>query len=157
MEPDYGILLHALTSRFGPRLKTVVLFGSRARNEAGLESDHDIFIVVEDLPEDPLGRARETRGALLPYLADLPGAINLHAKTPAEFEDDLTPLFLDVVVDGICLSGEDYFEPLRQKGLAALTSSGMERRRIGGSLFWMLSGNGPRNWELTWDGYRERN
>ncbi len=142
-------------SRFGPRLKTVVLFGSRARNEAAPESDHDIFIVVEDLPADPLSRVRETRGALEPYLADLPGTINLRAKTPAEFQADLTPLFLDVVVNGICLLGEAYFEPLRQKGLAALASSGMERKRIGRSLFWMLSGNGPRNWELTWDGYRE--
>jgi hypothetical protein len=32
----------------------------------------------------------------------------------------------------------------------------MKRTRVGGSLFWMLPGGGPRNWELTWEGYRER-
>ena len=156
MDADYEILLRALKDRFGPRLKAAVLFGSRARDEATPDSDHDIFIVVEDLAADPLGRARQARGALAPYLADLPGAINLHAKTPSEFEADLTPLSLDIVVDGICLFGAEYFEPLRLKGLAALASSGMERKHIGRSLFWMLPGTGARNWELTWEGYRER-
>ena len=144
MHAHYRILLQALTCRFATRLKTVVLFGSRARNEAAPESDHDGFIVVEDLPADPLSRVRETRGAMAPHLADLPGVINLNSKTPAEFQADLTPPFLDVVVDGICLFGKEYFEPLRQKGLAALASSGMERKRIGRSLFWMLRGNGTR-------------
>jgi hypothetical protein len=133
-----------------------VLFGSRARGEASTDSDHDIFVVAEDLPSDPLGRAKQVRGILIICLADLPGAMNLRAKTPLEFEADLTPLVLDICVDGICLYGEGYFEPLRSKGLAALRSSGMKRTRMHGSLFWMLPGGGPRNWEMTWDGYRER-
>ena len=156
MTTEYTILLQALTSAFGSRLKTIVLFGSRARGEAGPGSDHDIFVVAEDLPVDPLARTRRVRGALLPWLADLPGAMNLHAKTPSEFEADLTPLVLDICVDGICLYGEEYFEPLRGRCLAALSSSGMKRTRVGGSLFWMLPGGGPRNWELTWEAYRER-
>jgi predicted nucleotidyltransferase len=156
MTSDYTHLLQSLSATFGSRLKTLVLFGSRARGEAAPDSDHDIFIVAEDLPPDPLGRTRHVRGALIHCLADLPGAMNLHAKTPLEFEADLTPLYLDICVDGICLYGEGYFEPLRGKGLAALGASGMKRRRVGGSLFWMLPDGGPRNWELTWDGYRER-
>jgi uncharacterized protein len=156
MSEEYRTLLEALSSRFGSRLKTVVLFGSRARGEASPGSDHDFFVVVEGLPADPLGRTRLVRGTLTPCLARLPGAINLHAKTPSEFEADLTPLYLDVCVDGICLLGEDYFQPLRERALAALAASGMKRKRIGRTLFWMLQGVGPHNWELTWDGYRER-
>ena len=156
MDTPYSILLQALSTRFGSRLKTVVLFGSRARGEASPDSDHDIFIVAEGLPADPLGRARQLRGALIDCLANLPGAINLHGKTPLEFEADLTPLYLDICVDGICMHGEEYFEPLRQRALAALASSGMERMRVGGNLFWMFPGGGARDWELTWDGYRER-
>jgi len=152
----YATLLQALTISFGSRLKTIVLFGSRARGESSPESDHDIFVVLEGLPAEPMNRAREVRGAISDCLADLPGAINLHAKTTLEFEADLTPLYLDICADGICLYGEDYFEPLRQKGLTALASAGMTRRRVGGSLFWMFSDGAARNWELTWDGYRER-
>ena len=156
MDGGYSTLLRALLSSFGSRLKTVVLFGSRARGEASTNSDHDIFVVLEDLSGDPIARTKQVRRALITCLASLPGAVNLHAKTPSEFEADLTPLYLDVCVDGICLFGEDYFEPLRQRCLAALASSGMKRKRVGGSLFWMLPKDGARNWELTWDGYRER-
>lgn len=152
----YARIVDALAGFFGKRLRTVVLFGSRARGDALPESDHDLFIVAEGLPTEPLERVRETRGALMSALPDLPGAVNLHARTPEEFEEDLTPLYLDVIVDGICLYGQDYFEPMRRKGLAALESSGMHRTRTGRTLFWMLPGNRPRNWELTWDGYRER-
>ena len=155
MDSRYDVLLHALLSAYGARLKTVVLFGSRARGEASPHSDHDIFAVIEGLPSDALARAREVRMTLLDCLADLPGAMGLHARTPAEFEADLTPLYLDVCADGICLLGDDYFEPFRRRGLAALAASGMKRERVGGTLFWMLPGNGPKNWELTWDGYRE--
>jgi predicted nucleotidyltransferase len=156
MVRPYDTLLQALSSSFGPRLKAVVLFGSRARGEASQDSDHDIFVVVQGLQADPLARAREVRGTLSHCLGNLPGSINLHAKTPPEFEADLTPLYLEICVDGICLLGEDYFEPLRKRGLAALASSGMKRSRVGSSLFWMFPDGGARNWELTWDGYRER-
>ena len=155
MDSRYDVLLHALLSAYGARLKTVVLFGSRARGEASPHSDHDIFAVIEGLPSDALARAREVRMTLLDCLADLPGAMGLHARTPAEFEADLTPLYLDVCADGICLLGDDYFEPFRRRGLAALAASGMKRERVGWTLFWMLPGNGPKNWELTWEGYRE--
>ncbi len=156
MLEEYAPLVNALSSKFGSHLKAVVLFGSRARGEASPHSDHDIFIVVEQLPADPLKRARLTRGSLRDCLADLPGSINLHAKTPEEFQADLTPLYLDICVDGICLFGADYFDPMRSRGLAALSASGAKRTRAGGTLFWIFPGNGPRNWELTWDGYRER-
>jgi predicted nucleotidyltransferase len=101
MEKPYDILLQALAGRFGSLLKTVVLFGSRARGEASPDSDHDIFVVAEDLPANPMARSRQLRGALIACLADLPGAINLHGKTPQEFEADLTPLSLEICVDGI--------------------------------------------------------
>ncbi len=156
MSENYDLLIKALSNKFGAGLKAIVLFGSRARGEAAPDSDHDLFLVVEDLPEDPLSRARLVRGSLRECLSDLPGAMNLHAKTPGEFEADLTPLYLDVCVDGKCLSGADYFEPMRRRALAALSASGAQRKRVGGTLFWLFPGNRPRNWEMTWDGYRER-
>jgi uncharacterized protein len=41
----------ALAARFGPRLREVVLFGSRARGEAHEDSDVDLLVVVDDLGE----------------------------------------------------------------------------------------------------------
>ena len=156
MTDDYRILLEALSRAFGARLKTAVLFGSRARGDAAPDSDHDVFLVIEHLPDDPLGRHKQIRMALRDCLADLPGPVNIRAKTPAEFEGDLAPLYLDICVDGICLLGQEYFEPLRQKALKALASSGMQRKRVGRSLYWMLPEGAARYWELDWDGYRER-
>ncbi|HYK91360.1 MAG TPA: nucleotidyltransferase domain-containing protein [Acidobacteriota bacterium] len=43
MDNRYDVLLQALFAAFGSQLKTVVLFGSRARGDALPDSDHDIF------------------------------------------------------------------------------------------------------------------
>ena len=43
----YTPLITELLDVFGKRLKTAVLFGSRARNQARTKGDHDIFLVIE--------------------------------------------------------------------------------------------------------------
>jgi uncharacterized protein len=156
MNADYSVLIRALKEAFGDRLKTVVLFGSRARGEARPESDHDVFVVIDDLSKEPVSRQMELRRALRDFLADLPGAVSLVGRTREEFEADLTPLYLDVCVDGQCLYGGDYFEPFRNRALAGLQASGMKRRRIGNTLYWAFPDGRARDWEWTWEGYRER-
>ncbi len=52
----------ALGALYGPRLERVVLFGSRARGEAGPDSDYDIAVFLSALPD---------RWAELDRLADL--------------------------------------------------------------------------------------
>jgi predicted nucleotidyltransferase len=99
MNSAYGTLVNALKALFGGHLKTVVLFGSRARGDASSQSDHDFLVVIEGLPSDPVLRARTVRRALL----EEPFHANLISKTPHEIDLNLTPLLLDVCVDGICL------------------------------------------------------
>ncbi len=152
----YNLVVQVLEQTFAGRLKTVILFGSQARGEARPDSDHDLFVVIEGLPRDPVARVRLVRMTLLPILADLPGPISFVAKTPEEVMTDLTPLLLDVCVEGLCLYGDSYFEPYRQKALAALRYSGLQRRRVGGVLMWVFPRLPTGAWELTWDGYRER-
>jgi predicted nucleotidyltransferase len=151
----YDLVVKALITAFAGHLKTIVLFGSQARGDAQPDSDHDLFIVVKDLPGEPVARQRTVRMVLLPILDQLPGDINFIAKTPEEVAANLTPLLLDVCVDGVCLYGKDYFEPYRTKALKALHESKLQRRRIGGELMWLFPETPAVNWELSWDGYRE--
>lgn len=150
----YQPVLEAFAQNFGKRLKTVVLFGSQARLESYPESDHDFLVVIEDLPPDPIMRQRQVRLALLPVLYRLPGSIGLIARTPAEIAAGLTPLLLDICVDGICLYGADYFEPYREMALTALHQSGLQRQRMGNSLMWVFPQIPTHNWELDWEGFR---
>ena len=147
----YDELITQLRAAFGDRLKTVVLFGSRARKQAKKNTDHDIFIVIEDLTERPLERQKQIRSAIW----DVPLRINTIAKTPEEVQKNLTALLLDVCVDGICLYGKDYFEPYRNKALAALEHSGLKRHWIGKEGYWRFEKFPIKDWELTWEGFHE--
>jgi predicted nucleotidyltransferase len=152
---DYSTLVNALAGRFGDRLKLIVLFGSRSRDEARAESDHDVFVVIEGLPQDPLARQREVMDPLLPELLRLPERLSVVAKTQQEIQDDLTPLLVDVCVDGIALYGQAFFETLRGKVLQALRHSGLQRRRITGTWMWMFPALPEKDWAMTWEGYHE--
>ena len=147
----YKPLINQLKKAFGNLLKTVVLFGSRARGKAKQDRDHDIFLVIENLPIDPLRRQKEVRTAIW----DIPIRINTIAKTPEEVDSNLTPLLLEICVDGICLYGEDYFEPYRKKAMKALKHAGLKRKRVGREWYWQFERIPEREWELTWEGFRE--
>jgi hypothetical protein len=73
---------------------------------------------------------------LLPVLDLLPGPISFVPKTPEEVAANLTPLMLDVFVDGICLYGESYFEPLHRRAVDAVQQAGLRRKRIGDTWTW---------------------
>ena len=155
LEERYRPIVQTLEDAFSGRLRTVVLFGSQVRGEARPDSDHDLFVVIEDLPRDPLARSRLVRITLLPILDRLPGPIGFVIKTPAEVKANLTPLLLDICAEGVCLYGATYFEPYRQKALAALRHSGLQRRRLGGVLMWVFPQMPAGDWELNWEAYRE--
>src|SRR4051794_34501184 len=61
----------ALDEIYGDRLERVVLFGSKARGDAGEDSDYDIAVFLKDLKEGDL----DTRWRELDRLADLRSAI----------------------------------------------------------------------------------
>lgn len=152
----YRSLVQSLLNKYDRRIKTVVLFGSQARSEARKSSDHDLFVVIEGLPREPLARQRDVREILLDILEDLPGSISFVAKTPEEVNANLTPLLLDVCVDGVCLYGESFFAEYQRKARAALKQSGLQRRRLGGTWMWVFPHLPTHEWELNWEGYYER-
>lgn len=60
-------LREALNRLYGDRIERVVLFGSRARGDAGRDSDYDLAVFLKDLGEDDV----ITRWQELDRLADL--------------------------------------------------------------------------------------
>jgi predicted nucleotidyltransferase len=147
----YKPLIRKLGEAFGDGLRTVVLFGSRARGETEAQRDHDIFLVIERLSPSPLARQKEIRGAIW----DIPIRINTISKTPEEVDRNLTPLLLEICVDGVCLFGEDYFEPYREKAMQVLKQSGLKRKRAGKEWYWRFEKVPKKEWELSWEGFRE--
>lgn len=147
----YKPLINHLIYAFGDRLRTVVLFGSRARGKAMEHKDHDIFLVIENLPVDLLKRQKEVRTAIW----EIPMRVNTIAKMPEEVDSNLTPLLLEICVDGICIYGNDYFEPYRKRAIKALNQAGLKRRRVGREWYWQFAKIPDREWELTWEGFRE--
>jgi hypothetical protein len=151
MDKAYTELASRLKEAYGSRLKSVVLFGSHARGEARLESDRDILLVIEGMERNPLKRMRSLRSLVM----DMPISFNFVAKSPAEVAENLTPLLLDICVDGKVIYDEGFFETYREKGLAAVRQAKMKRRRIGREWCWQFDRIPRKEWELTWDGYRE--
>ena len=147
----YQTLVNQLKGAFGERLRTVVLFGSRARGETEKDRDHDILLVIENLHRHVLQRQKEVRTSIW----DIPLRINTIAKTPEEVDANLNPLLLEICVDGVCLYGEDYFEPYRKKAMNALKDAGLKRKRVGREWYWKFEKIPDREWELTWEGFRE--
>lgn len=151
----YEALTQALMTCFGQRLQLIVLFGSRSRGEARPDSDHDIFVVIEGLPQDPLARQRAVQAPLLPVLLRLPERLSVIAKTPEELQADLSPLVVDICTDGISLYGQEYFLSLKNRVMRALEDAGLQRRRLDGTWMWMFPSLPKQDWAVTWEGYRE--
>ena len=150
-QPELAHIADAFEHHFPTTLKALLLFGSRARGTQCAESDYDIYAIIDNLPTEPIARLKLVRMALF----DIEDRVNVIARTPREVEKDLSPLLMEVCVDGKTLFGAQYFEPMRQRGLEAISQSGMIRERVGSEWFWHFPGIQKKPWELTWSGYRE--
>ncbi|MEM2925792.1 MAG: nucleotidyltransferase domain-containing protein, partial [Methanocellales archaeon] len=100
---------------FGERLRSICLFGSVARGNAAANSDIDILVVADDLPEEIGLRIKET-SYIHQKLKTGEGYSSLRALgksglisdlyfTPNEIEKH-PPILLDIAEDGIILYDE---------------------------------------------------
>jgi predicted nucleotidyltransferase len=72
-------LVRRIAERFSP--DKIILFGSRARDDAGPESDIDLLVLFPDVA-DPNRRAAEVHASLL----DFPRPTDIVVSTTARFE-----------------------------------------------------------------------
>jgi uncharacterized protein len=143
-------LLEALTSacqsHYGPRLVSLAVFGSVGRGTPRPDSDVDLLIVAEGLPQGRVARASEFAGvdaAVVSLLrqAGSPGIrteLSPVFKTPAEVGQG-SPLFLDMLEDARILFDRDGFLAdafARLRG--RLTTLGARRIWRGNAWFWDL-------------------
>ena len=81
--------------------------------------------------------------------------VNIIAITPDQVAANLTPLLLDIRVDGVCLYGAEYFEKFRRKALNASKKSRLTRKYMGRDWHWHFEKIPKKEGELTWEEFRE--
>ncbi|MDO9531391.1 MAG: nucleotidyltransferase domain-containing protein [Deltaproteobacteria bacterium] len=151
MEDQEAILFQlvtALQERLGERLVAVVLYGSRARDQACEASDWDLFIIATELP----ARLWERHILLKRFLpAAYRGAVSLLAKTPQEFKENISSLYLDIAQDGQILFDPQGYAHRRLAALQRLMAeTGLYRKKSRGGEVWRWQQKPPQPWVLQW-------
>jgi len=140
-------LLREIRSFYGDRLVSVVFFGSVARETQRFDSDIDLLIIAERLPNGRMKRIREFESVeekVAPFIKTIQQkeGINTYIsaiiKSPEEAEKG-NPLFLDMVEDAQMLFDKDEFfltiiERLRKR----LKELGAKRIWKGNAWYWDL-------------------
>lgn len=141
-------VVRALREGLGGRLVSVVLFGSRARGDEGEDSDWDLLVIAEGLPEGSMSRRKFIRGLLPPKWRH---RVSVIAKTPEEFESSLPPLYLDIALDGIIIyDPRDYASKKLSYIRDRIEELGLRRRRLGKGWVWLWRSPPGTDWEIEW-------
>lgn len=152
-QPDPRLQLQpviaALQEALGDDLVALVLFGSRARGDARPDSDWDLLLIAKNLPDSPWRRQQQIL-SLLPLAWRYQA--NILAHTPSEWFARVTPLALDIALDGILLyDNSQNLLPTRLSALREqLAHLGLERHTIEDEWIWLWRDEPQRHWELEW-------
>jgi hypothetical protein len=132
---------------YGPRLKSLAVFGSVARGTPRPDSDIDLLLVVDDLPAGRSARMAEfdrVDAKLAPLLAQVRSegvhtALSPVLKTPAELAAG-SLLYLDMVDQArILFDGDGLLRRHLDNLGRRLAAMGARRVAKGGSYYWELA------------------
>ena len=141
-------IVAALREGLGERLVAMVLYGSRARGQAREASDWDLFIIATDLPKQLWERHILLKGFLPPAYR---GGVSLLAKTPREFEEKISSLYLDIAQDGQILFDPQGYAHRRLAVLQRLIAeTGLYRKKSPGGEVWRWRQKPTQPWALQW-------
>lgn len=139
-------------SYLGENLVSIVLFGSQARGDATEKSNYDLFIVGRNLSTSRLERSRFIHKPMFEYrLPDL----SIVAKTPEEFSQDVTPLLLNLCVEGVILYDTNFAQPKLHELREIIKKAGLRRVRDKHEFNWEWDRYPRGEWEITRNGFRE--
>lgn len=131
---------------YGDRLITLAVFGSVGRETMRADSDIDIMLIAEDLPDGRLNRIQEfelVEGALAPALSRLRAkgidtCLSPVIKTPREVKSG-SLLFLDMIADSIILFDRNgFFQSFLHDFEKRLRKLGARRVKRGNAWHWVL-------------------
>lgn len=141
--------VQALRAGLGDHLVAVVLFGSRARGDHRPDSDWDLLVIAEQLPEKALDRHLALKSMLPPTVR---GTTTILAKTAAEFEAHLPALYLDIAIDGKILYDPRGYASERLASLRRLIDrAGLYRERTAEGDVWQWRNPPSKAWILEWE------
>ncbi|MBD3414974.1 MAG: nucleotidyltransferase domain-containing protein [Candidatus Aminicenantes bacterium] len=139
-------LLKETKSFYGNDLVSFVVFGSVARETFRFNSDIDILIIAENLPNGRMKRVKQFSAVeekIEPFLESLEKQ-GIHTyispvfKTPDEVKKG-SPLFLDMVEDALILyDKDDFFTQWLKEFKARLKKLGAKRVWRGNMWYWVL-------------------
>ncbi len=145
--PSHAV--NALRAALGERLIAVVLYGSRARGEAIEDSDWDLLVIARELPENYWERH-------LFFVRALPvgcrSGISIFARTPEEFEQRISSLYLDIALDGKVLYDPRHYAEAKLSFIRRLIKKAglyREHTKAGDLWLWEKPPTGP--WALEWE------
>jgi predicted nucleotidyltransferase len=141
------IIVEALKANLGGKLISIILYGSTARGDVSEDSDIDLLIVLENLSESRLERIRifdEVEKRCERELKSVENEYNIKIffspilKTVDEARK-ITPLYLDMVEDGIILfDRDDFMKKTIDRVRARLRELGARRIWRGRRWYWVL-------------------
>ena len=140
----FPALLRACEEVYGERLVSLVIFGSYGRGTARPDSDIDLLIVADPLPDGRMRRVDEFEeverrlGSLLPAEVGTAPPLSPVFKTPSEAGRG-SPLFLDMTEDArILFDREGFFARRLDRLRQRLAELGSRRIWLGNAWYWDL-------------------
>jgi len=142
-----SIMITALRRKLGEDLVSVVLFGSFARGDASRESDIDLLIVGDNLPQSRFDRIRlfdEVERSIEKELKKIEEEYGVTISfspiiKSVEEARRFTPLYLDLVEDAVILYDKNNFmENILEKLRRRLRELGAVRVWRGRRWYWIL-------------------
>ena len=141
-----GKLLAETKDFYGGRLISLAVFGSVGRGVPNYDSDVDILIVAENLPDGRMKRVTEFNSIedkMEPYIQSIKKfGINTYLSPIIKSKEEVllgSPLFLDMISDAIILYDKDnFFVDILKNLKNKLDKLGSQKIIRGNAFFWNL-------------------
>ncbi|MDE3088923.1 MAG: nucleotidyltransferase domain-containing protein [Chloroflexota bacterium] len=141
--------VEALRAALGERLIAVVLFGSQARGDVAPESDWDLLVIAQELPEDYWERHLFFAHALP---VEHRSGVSILARTQNEFEERIPSLYLDIALDGKILFDPQHYAQSKLGYIKNLIGEiGLYRERTDAGDLWLWEKQPTGPWALEWE------
>ena len=146
-------LVDGLKIRFRDDLIALAVFGSVARGKGGEESDLDVFCIIDNLPTDVYERKKLLSRVIA---RQVQRKFSVIAKTPSEFLNHFSSLYLDLGLDAkVIYDRDDFLKSKLGRVREILKEAGLKREQEGGNFLWTWEKSPKTGWEIDWEGYRE--